>query len=113
MKIDLKRRTINGKEAVIPDVPDYSREKLIELYNIYKYSIPSGKKAESKYFKALTFDEIPDDKLVPVPREWAKEELEKFMLANIMKGNIPWDDSKWFVVVEDDLVLLREWIKGE
>ena len=93
------------------------------LYKRYKYSLPS-ERSDSKrriYFKALSMENIPDEKLFSAnKRELAKAKLEGFVLCAVLEGIFVWNEEtmgKWFwqSKKDPDLVILRKWIerKGE
>lgn len=90
-----------------------------DLYERYKYSIPS-KRSESKrktYFKAFPMDEIPDEDLVMEMRDVAQCRLEGFILCMILEGKFVWDEEKmgkWFYKSQkhSSLVILKQWIEN-
>ena len=93
-------------------------DKLRELYNNYKFSLPSerSEKKRVKYFKALRIDELTDEQLIyGARREVAQYILEAFILCAIINGDFVWNDEihgKWFYQdkLEQDLVILKKWI---
>ena len=93
-------------------------DKLRELYNSYKFSLPSerSERKRVKYFKALQIDELTDEQLIyGARREVAQYMLEAFILCAIINGDFVWDDEiygKWFYQdkSEQDLVILKKWI---
>lgn len=93
-------------------------DKLRELYNNYKFSLPSerSEKKRVKYFKALRIDELTDEQLIyGARREVAQYILEAFILCAIINGDFVWNDEihgKWFYQdkSEQDLVILKKWI---
>ena len=82
-------------------------EKIEELYEIYKHTLPS-KGANSKYFKALDLEDIPDDKLVlTISRKEAKEQLEEYVKEHAKEIEFPgwfWQSNN-----DKDLVIIKEW----
>ena len=87
-----------------------------EYYLEYKYSIPS-KGSDSRYFKGLAFEDIPDDILVNAPRRGkAKAKLEYFVLESILNGSLTWNNDImggtyfWKSKRQPDLVLYKNWI---
>lgn len=89
-----------------------------DLYDTYKYSMPS-EKSESKrkkYFKALPVEELTDEQLVNgEAREVAQCALEGYILTRILDGSLYWDEQlmgKWFYQGNDpDLIILKKWIE--
>lgn len=127
--INFEKRTMKvGKEKVI-DEGNYDTTKqlitstydpldVIEvLYTNYKYSLPS-ERSESRrkqYFKALSIEEIPDERLFNTERrEVARARLEGYVLCSILNGDLTWDETwgSWFYQskIDPDLVLLKKWI---
>ena len=90
-----------------------------ELYNNYKYSLPSerSESRRKKYFKALKMEELDDFHLLnPIRREGAQARLEGFILCMILNGSFAWDEKqlgKWFWKSKKypDLIILRDWIE--
>jgi hypothetical protein len=93
-------------------------ENIRKLYKIYKYSQPSERsdKKRTKYFKALSLEELTDEQLIlGERREVAQYKLEAFILCAILKNDLLWDENKlgkWFYhdPIETDLVFLKQWI---
>lgn len=121
MKIDFKKRTINGKPyECLPrsDVTlDECLERIEELYRDYKFSMPTEKDKRKTYFYALPVDKMTDAELVlGKSRERTREALELYVLDSICSGILVWDNKRmggnWFYKGKDkDLVILREWIE--
>ena len=106
------------KERKLIDIntKDILRE-IEELYKNYKYSLPSERSdgKRRKYFKALSIDEIPDEKLlIAERREVACAKLEGFILCAVLNGDFTWTDEmgSWFWQSKNDpeLVILKQWI---
>ena len=132
--IDFKKRTmkINGRKIIdngeydttkeLIDNPfesmDYVLDTIELLYCNYKYSLPS-EKSKSKYFKAYSMEDIPDDNLFTMEhRELAQARLEGFILCMILKGIFKWDElakGKWFYqsVNDPDLVIFKNWVENK
>lgn len=132
--INLEKRSlsVNGKYLIkdgkheLPlgcwhkeDFPEEKMFQSLELrYRNYKHSIPS-ERSEShrrRYFKALSEDELSDeDMMYGVPREFARYELESFLLAMIMIGALKWHEEwgSWFYQSpnDKDLIILRSWVE--
>lgn len=89
-------------------------------YRRYKHSVPS-ERSESRrkhYFKALPEELLSDeDMLYGEPREFARYELESFVLAMVMCGALTWHDEwgTWFWQSGTDrgLVILRQWVEPQ
>lgn len=139
--IDFENRTMRvGKEYLIKNGEYYETKELFpklygepynlrvvllqigELYNSYKYSLPSERSdgKRKKYFKALSVDELTDEQLMCAgKRETAQAALEGFVLCSIIAGHLVWDDGvmegKWFWQSKNDpdLVILKSWIEGK
>lgn len=132
--IDFEKRTMKvGKNILIKDGKYDTARNLIgkptmntidvidELYNRYKYSLPSerhdGKKKH--YFKTLTLDDMTDDRLfIAGRREVEQARLEGFILCSVLNGTLTWDEptmGKWFYQSKNDpdLVILRKWIENK
>lgn len=130
-KVDFQTRSlkVEGK-YVIRDgthegnlgVPNCSEEeffsKVEELYNRYKYSIPSERSESTSrhYFIALPESELSDeDMLYGCRRDKAQIELELYILCQIING-LKWSDAmgRWFwqSKQEKELVILRQWVES-
>lgn len=93
-------------------------EALERRYRDYKHSVPSERSASHRrsYFKALSEKELSDeDMMYGKNREFARYELESFVLAMIMCGAFKWKEEwgTWFWQSpnDKDLVILRKWIE--
>lgn len=86
-------------------------KRIEELYEIYKHTLPS-KGTNSKKFKALDLEDIPDDKLVlTISRKEAKEQLEEYVKEHAKEIEFPgWF---WQSKVDPDLVIIKEWYDEE
>ena len=112
--LDPERKLMNyvSKDEIISDIE--------LLYNNYKYSTPSERSDNKRraYFKALPVDKLTDAQLVcGVGRELAQARLEGFILCAVMQGYLTWDDFKidgwfWQSTNDNDLVILKSWIKN-
>lgn len=134
--INFKNRAMKiGKKFLIADgVFDEERElincacistkevlnEIEKLYHDYKYSLPSERSDNKrrKYFKALSIEELPDDKLMTAARrEASRAKLEGFILCSILNGKFKWteDMGSWFYQSKNDpdLVILRNWIENK
>lgn len=131
--IDFEQRTMKiGKQKIIDNGRYDSERKLIEfdgyvlitiyeLYQNYKYSLPS-ERSDSKrkgYFKAISVNELTDEQMATGERrEVAQARLEGFILCMILEGQFVWDElamGKWFWQASNDpdLVILRSWIENK
>lgn len=101
---------------------DWPEGKMLEAlerrYRDYKHSVPSERSESHRrnYFKALPEDKLSDeDMMYGMSREFARYELESFVLAMVMCGAFKWNPSwgTWFWQSpnDKDLVILREWIE--
>lgn len=103
-----------SKKATI----DIILDNIEDFYNEYKYSMPSERSENKrrKYFKALSAEELSiDDMVNGEPREVAQCILEGYILVNILKGTLYWDEQlmgRWFYQGNDpDLIILKKWIE--
>lgn len=131
--IDFEKRNMKiGKQFLIKDGKYDEERELIggtpldvlsvieELYQSYKYSLPSERSCNKRkqYFKALRVDELTDRQLMTgCLREGAKARLEGFILCMVLNGNLKWNEEtmgKWFwqSKKDPDLVILRSWIEN-
>ena len=134
VNIDLAKRNmkVDGKtiikEGVIQDGYELIRLLMprdmvlaeLETYYVnYKYSIPS-KRSDSRYFKGLAMEDIPDE-YIPFAegRNQAKAKLEWYVLERLLTGELTWDNNEmggtwfWQSKREPELVLLIDWIEGK
>ena len=131
--IDFEKRTMKiGKQKVIDngmydntktliEVDDYIWKTIYELYQNYKFSLPSERSdnKRKKYFKALPIEEISDEQLmVAERREVAQARLEGFILCTTIAGYLEWEEDrfgKWFYQSkgDPDLIILRIWIENK
>ena len=122
MKQHNKTVISNGRimsDVEISDEP-VTVEMIEKLYAKYKYSIPhENRKSDSKYFKALSQDELTDEQLITgKPRKEAAEALERTILTGIINKSLTWESFKpknekqwfWKSKKDPDLVILKEWI---
>lgn len=137
--IDFEKRTMKvGKEFLIKNGKFDESKKLMamesdlhnlddvikhieEIYPFYKFSLPSERSdgKRRKYFKALSINEIPDDRLLCAGRREVEQAiLEGFILCAILSGKFQWDVSKlgkWFYQskTDPDLIILRDWVENK
>ena len=109
---------IDGKKIDVSNAePDFSFEKLENLYRRYKHSLPGERDNNRRnYFIALSEEELSDnDMLYAERRQIAKFKLELYVLCAIVSGALVWNEDwgKWFFQSENDksLILLRSWIE--
>jgi hypothetical protein len=130
MKVGKEYLVKNGEYDKSREVFDMGHREIYDLYSAlhmirmlyqnYKYSLPSERSdsKRKKYFKALSIEEIPDDKLlIAERRETAQARLEGFILCAIITDQLKWNEEimgKWFYQSEKDpdLVLLKSWIEN-
>ena len=124
--VDLKKKSLRiGHKYYIKDGEVLVDEDLIEsceepwnmvseLYKNYKESVPSQRDKGSKYFKALTSEELNDGQMAFNEKRYlAQARLEGFILLASMKGVLQWEnDEHWFWHDQNDkeLVVLKEWL---
>lgn len=134
--INFKNRAMKiGKKFIIADGVYDTERKLIDynctdmkeilreiekLYENYKYSLPSERSDSKrrKYFKALSIEELPDDKLMTAERrEVARAKLEGFILCTVLSDKFKWteDMGSWFWQSKNDsdLVILRNLVENK
>ena len=82
------------------------------LYSMYKYSYPDKNAKKSRYFKALTADELKDAQMVSgFNREYVRAALEGYVLCMKIKGKIQFADGWfWQSKTDKDLVILKKWL---
>ena len=115
-----------GKKLMEMSVDFQSVEDVLkyieEQYEFYKFSLPSERcdSKRKKYFKALSIDEIDDERLLCAGvREVEQARLEGFILCSILNGKLKWNDAimggKWFwqSKTDPDLVILKKWIENK
>lgn len=134
--VDLKKKNLKvDKKYLVKEGTNYSEwlffskkdkeelknkawQKVEELYELYKYSVPQGRKGEnSKYFEALEYNELSvKDLLANKSRYEAKMELELFILLASIARVLKWDnDRHWFYQgkMDKELVVLKDWVVKE
>lgn len=120
-RISLENRTlhINGKRVDFEDgiEPEFSFEKLENLYRRYQHSMPGERdNVRKSYFIALKEEDLDDeDILYGERRQIAKFRLEFYVLCAIVSGALKWDENwgNWFWQSENNksLVILRSWVE--
>lgn len=101
---------------------DFPIDKVIQgierRYRDFRRSVPSERSESHRrsYFKALPESELSDeDMMYGLQREYARFELEFFVLMMIMCGALVWQEGwgSWFWQSSacPDLIILREWIE--
>jgi len=92
------------------ETTDNIEEKLLELFENYKYSVPS-RKSDSKYFFALDESHLSTKQLAENEHRYiARAKLEIYVLGLII--NNKWDfGDKWYWQsnIEPKLVLFKKW----
>lgn len=92
------------------ELPDNVEERLLELFENYKYSVPSAK-ADSKYFFAFDESHLSTKQLAENEHRYiARAKLEIYVLGLII--NNKWDfGDKWYWQCPSDnkLVLFKKW----
>ena len=131
--IDLKNKTLKvGKQLLIENgnivqnkviVGDeaYECDELVsecldvdELYEQYKYSMPSERDDGNHYFKALTASLLTDEQLIyGMPRLEARVRLEAYVMLGSLAGLIKWENNDhWFWQSSKDknFIILKQWM---
>ena len=97
------------------DTTPVTFEKLEELYQIYKYSVPNTKKYKLRYFKALDANQLQANHLIAgANRQQAKIDLELTLLMGVLNGSLKWPNDKlwfWQSPNDKDFVILKKWFK--
>ena len=133
IRIDLKNKTLKvGKQLLIENgniiqnkviIGDdtYECDELVsecldidELYNRYKYSMPSERDGINHYFKALTASLLTDEQLIyGMPRLEARVRLEAYVMLGSLAGLIKWENNDhwfWQSSKDKDFIILKQWI---
>ena len=128
IRIDLCNKTIKVGRIVIIDSGQTIKNKVFgndfvellteeldidELYEQYKYSMPSERDNRRHYFKALSASQLTDEQLVTgMPRLEARIRLEAYILLASMTGKLQWHNpAHWYWVGQDkDFVILKKYI---
>ena len=126
--IDLRNKTIKVGRKVIIDSGQITANKVFgydfaellaeeldinELYEQYKYSMPSERDNRRHYFKALSASQLTDEQLViGMPRLEARIRLEAYIMLASMTGKLQWHNpAHWYWVGQDkDFVILKKYI---
>lgn len=111
ISFEKKEARLNGYLVDIDfETTDNIEEKLLELFENYKYSVPSAK-ADSKYFFAFDESKLSTKQLAENESRYiARAKLELFVLGLII--NQKWDfGDKWYWQSQKDskLVLFKKW----
>ena len=113
-------RLIDGREFVLEDdwgkVNENFYQGVEERFKKYYYSTPSKvDKFVRTNFIAKNFEKMSFEELMSSSssnRNIARYELEWFVMANAVKGNIPWVDGNWFWQSKamPKLIIYKEWL---
>lgn len=125
MKLDrkyvIKNKKANGGFGIqIASNVDEFLQEVERLYDRYKHSVPSSssERVKKRYFNPLKESELDnDDIMYGIGRDFAKFELEYYVLCNKIAGikDLLSEDerfkNKWFWQSSNDkdLVLIKEW----
>lgn len=126
IKIDFKSRIlkVDGKEIItngilsdgyylepITDQSDHVFRVIEDLYQHYRFSLPTRGCKDSRYFKAKEFDEIPDKWLffTQNTRLRAKSLLELYVLNAAICNKLNFPGWFWQSKRYPELVVLKEW----
>ena len=110
----------NGNQLVLEDDWGLSKEDFYigmeDRYRRYYYSTPN--KVDNftrpnflaKNFEKMSFAELMSS--ASSTRNQARYELEWFMMANAVQGNIPWNNDNWFWQSRElpRLIIYKEWL---
>lgn len=118
-KYIIKNGVYKGK--LIDRQYDRPLQQIEKLYDRYLHSIPSERSENKKriYFRALPEHELSDDDMFyGTPREVAQIELELFVLCQILRNTLQWDDfanGQWFWQSPNlpSLILLKKWFTNK
>ena len=108
--------TLNGEliKNIEFELPEDVEERLLELFENYKYSVPSSK-ADSKYFFSFDESHLSIKQLAENEHRYiARAKLEIYVLGLIV--NNKWDfGDKWYWQSTKDskLVLFKKWFISE
>ena len=111
ISFEKKEARLNGYLVDIDfETTDNIEEKLLELFENYKYSVPSAK-ADSKYFFAFDESHLSTKQLAENEHRYiARAKLEIYVLGLII--NNKWDfGDKWYwqSPCDSKLVLFKKW----
>lgn len=114
---NLKGVELISKEEVFNGEESTPYERIDELFEIYKHSVPSAHSQFSRQnFKALKADELTMEQLINnMPRIKAQYMLEAYILLASLAGYITWaEDRHWFSQSKKnkELILYKSWIKN-
>ena len=117
-KIIVNDMQYDGCLGTYPSTDEEIMSNIEQLYQEYKHSVPSERSESHRryYFKALPEKELSDeDMMYGERREVARCKLELYVLMQLLRGNLWWDNSwgTWFWCSENDkdLIILRDWIE--
>jgi hypothetical protein len=131
--IDLKNKTLKVSKQLLIENGNIIQSKVIvaddayecnelvsdcldvnELYEQYKYSMPSERDSGNHYFKALAPSLLTDEQLIyGMPRLEARVRLEAYVMLGSLAGLIKWEnDNHWFwqSSKDKDFVILKSWM---
>ena len=111
ISFEKKEARLNGYLVDIDfETTDNIEEKLLELFENYKYSVPTAK-ADSKYFFAFDESHLSTKQLAENEHRYiARAKLEIYVLGLII--NNKWDfGDKWYwqSPCDSKLVLFKKW----
>ena len=93
------------------ELPDNVEEKLLELFENYKYSVPS-RKSDSKYFFGFDESKLSTKQLAENESRYiARAKLELFVLGLIINQKWNFEPNQWYWQCPSDkkLVLFKKW----
>ena len=93
------------------ELPDNVEEKLLELFENYKYSVPS-RKSDSKYFFGFDESKLSTKQLAENESRYiARAKLELFVLGLIINQKWNFEPNQWYwqCLSDKKLVLFKKW----
>lgn len=131
--IDLKNKTLKVGRQLLIEKGNIIQNKVIvgddayecnelvsgcldvnELYEQYKYSMPSERDGGNHYFKALTASLLTDEQLIyGMPRLEARVRLEAYVMLGSLMGLIKWENNDhwfWQSSKDKDFIILKQWM---
>lgn len=90
-------------------------ERVSDLYQIFKHSVPNRKYKDKSYFKSLPYDKLTYSELVyGMDRYVAQALLEGYILCASLDDILTWKYGEmWFYQddEEKELIVMKEWIE--
>ena len=105
-------KPVNAKASLI-NKTENPWQRLEELYQNFKYSLPNKELGSKPYFKALSYEELPRERMLGAEnRNAARVELEAFILLSALAGFLKWEKDGWFYQSQEDkdFIILKEYL---